>query len=195
MTFPIIPKPKSVGLLPRIGEDYSNEIIEVPNLITIEQVEKLKDFARDKESGLHRRGSKDLNTIASFYTCLVFRYNDPIYELLDYSWYQYGKQLDNEINFIEPYEIKIYNEGDKFDRHHDSCANVEISTCRKINLIIQLTDESEYDGGDLLLGSHVATRKMCTGIFFPADRIHAVTTITRGSRVSLIGHAWKPYSK
>jgi hypothetical protein len=194
MTFPIIPKPKSIDLPARNLEKDYREIIEIPNLISPQLAKELKDFAQDEvTSGLHRRGSKNFFTNASFYTCLVFRYENPIYETLDYVWEQYGKKIYSNIEFIEPYEIKKYIEGDKFDSHHDSCGNIETMMHRKLNLIIQLSDESDYEGGELSIGSYKASKTIGTGIFFPADVYHAVTTINRGNRLSLIGHAWGPY--
>jgi hypothetical protein len=197
MTFPITPKPKSIDLPGRLGNvDYSKAIFEVPNLVSPELAQELKAFASDSESsGLHRRGSKNSFTSASFYTCLVFRYDNPIYETLNHVWVDYGKNVEPDIAFIEPYEIKMYVEGDKFDSHHDFCGDPTTSMCRKLNLIIQLSDESDYDGGELLIGPHKLSRKIGTGIFFPADVYHTVTTITRGSRFSLIGHGWGPYNK
>ena len=51
MTFPVIPKPKSFDLPPRYaGADYAREIVEVPNLITVEQAEELKAFALDENT-------------------------------------------------------------------------------------------------------------------------------------------------
>lgn len=197
MTFPITPKPKSIDLPPRYdGVDYSKEILEVPNLVSPELAQELKLFASDTDSsGLHRRGSKNFFTNASFYTCLVFRYDNPIYETLQHVWSDYGKKVEPDIAFIEPYEIKMYVEGDKFDKHHDSCGDPKTTMCRKLNLIIQLSDESEYDGGELLIGPHKFSKTIGTGIFFPADVYHTVTTIDRGTRFSLIGHAWGPYNK
>jgi hypothetical protein len=197
MTFPITPKPKSIDLPARYGViDYTKEIIEIPNLVSAELAQELRSFASDTESsGLHRRGSKNLLTSASFYTCLVFRYDNPIYETLKHVWVDHGQKVEPDISFIEPYEIKMYVEGDKFDSHHDSCGDPTTSMCRKLNLIIQLSDESDYDGGELSIGPHKLSRKIGTGIFFPADIFHAVTTITRGTRFSLIGHAWGPYKK
>lgn len=195
MTFPIKPKPKSIDFPGRKGEiDYHSEIINIPNLLSPQLAKDLKDFAEEEStSGLHRRGSKNIFTNASFYTCLVFRYDNPIYETLDYVWNQYGKKIYSDIEFMEPYEIKKYIEGDKFDNHHDSCGNMETMMYRKLNLIIQLSDESDYDGGELMIGSYKLSKSIGTGIFFPADVYHNVTTITRGSRLSLIGHAWGPY--
>ncbi len=197
ISFPIHLKPKTVNLSPRFDRiDYSKEIIEIPNLITPDEAKRLTDYARNEGvSGLHRRGSKNSWTAASFYTCMVFFYEDPIYNKLNYVWEQYAKQIQPDIEFIEPYEIKIYVESDKFERHHDACGNPETMRHRKINLSLQLSDPSEYDGGDLLIDDYISSRAFGTGIFFPANVFHEVTPITRGARVTLIGHSWGPYLK
>jgi hypothetical protein len=192
MSFPIVNKPKSIMLPPAISD--TNNIIEVPNLISTDMANELKVFASDANiSGLHRRGSKNALTNASFYTCLVFRYDNLIYETLKDVWDLYGVKIDPNITFIEPYEIKMYVEGDKFDNHHDSCGNPETKMYRKINLIIQLSNELDYEGGDLIIGEHKLSRGIGTGIFFPADVYHRVTPIIKGTRFSLIGHGWGPY--
>jgi PKHD-type hydroxylase len=63
---------------------------------------------------------------------------------------------------------------------------------RKLSLTIQLSDPSDYAGGDLLL--HTAEnperpqRVQGTGIFFPGYTLHEVTPVTKGRRYSLV--AW-----
>lgn len=195
--FPVQLKPKSINLPPRFDKlNYAKEIIEVPNLITKSDAEILKTYANDTTaSGLHRRGSKNMLIDASFYTCLVFRYSDPVYSILDHVWIDYARQIDPNIVFIEPYEVKIYVTGDKFDSHHDACGDPTTNMCRKINLVIQLTDPDEYVGGNLFVDGHECSREFGTGIFFPADAFHEVSPITDGTRVSLIGHSWGPYQK
>ena len=64
-----------------------------------------------------------------------------------------------------------------------------------LNLSLQLSNSEDYDGGDLLIDDYVSSREFGTGIFFPADVFHEVTPITRGARVTLIGHSWGPYHK
>lgn len=182
-----------MSLPPRFGiTNYADVVIEVPNLLDKNSIEELIQYANDTESsGLHRRGSKDPGTRASFYTCLVYRHDHTIYKQLNYVWEDYAKKLDSDISIIEPYEIKKYVTGDAFDEHHDDCANQD--TKRKINLIIQLTDSSMYEGGDLFIGDYCASRTIGTGIFFPANVYHHVTEIKKGTRYSLIGHSWGPY--
>ena len=170
-------------------DSFSKFIIEVPDVLNTEQIETLKSYAHSEHSGLHRRGSKDRNTIASFYTCQVHPFVHEIYNILAPVWNNYEHQL----SFIEPYEIKSYIEGDLFDYHTDSYVNLIQHVNRKLNLLVQLSDENEYEGGDLLVNQFKCSRKKGTAILFPAHLFHCVTPITKGTRYSLIGHGWGPY--
>jgi PKHD-type hydroxylase len=64
---------------------------------------------------------------------------------------------------------------------------------RKLSIVIQLTDENEYDGCDLelILGAGDDTVKMPRSkgklIMFPSYIIHQVTPIIKGQRHSLVG--------
>ena len=175
--------------------DYS-AIVEIPNIIDKNQADQLKKFALDaKVSGRHRRGSKTPTYVqASFYTCLVFQHNSSIYSVLDSVWEQYCINKSPNITFIEPYEIKSYVKDDCFGIHNDILISKKQDFERKINLIVQLSDSDEYEGGDLFVGTVKCSRKFGTGIFFPAKYLHSVTTVTSGERFSLVGHAWGPIS-
>jgi PKHD-type hydroxylase len=72
---------------------------------------------------------------------------------------------------------------------------------RKLSIVVQLTDENEYEGGDLelILGAGddtvKMTRKKGKVIMFPSYIIHQVTPITKGQRHSLV--SWitgKPFT-
>lgn len=186
MFLPVLNKPDVV-------DEFENLTTEIPNLISKEVAEELRQFALDtKVSGLHHRGSKSAECFASFYTCLVFQHNHGIYEILDPAWEKYCAIHKPLIDFIEPYEIKSYTEGDVFGPHHDRLINRSLGLERKMNLIVQLSDENDYAGGDLIVGQHTCSREQGTGIFFPSHYTHSVTEITSGNRFSLVGHAWGP---
>lgn len=190
MFLPVQHKPDSSG-------NYVDAIVEVPNLITKELANELRAFALDSElSGWHRRGSKTPQYVrASFYTCLLCVYENAVYPILDRAWEQYEKSKNSNITFLEPYEIKSYVQGDQFSLHSDILISKNNDVERKINLVVQLSDEHEYEGGDLYIGSIKCPRTFGTGIFFPAKYLHCVTEVTRGERFSLIGHAWGPVSR
>lgn len=168
-------------------------IIEYPNVITKDIANDIIEYAHSEHSGIHRRGSKSPRMIsASFYTCLLWDTKHKLYELLDPLWEQYCKTVNANLSFIEWYEIKSYVEGDKFEYHTDGFSNYNFDIDRKVNIIIQLSDSNDYEGGDLIINSRTASREFGTAIFFPAHLMHCVTTINKGQRYSLIGHGWGP---
>ena len=66
------------------------------------------------------------------------------------------------------------------------------SISRKLSVVVQLTDPSEYEGGNLqvLSGSQPENIRKQRGLvaFFPSYTLHQVTPVTSGNRQSLV--AW-----
>ena len=88
----------------------------------------------------------------------------------------------------EGLQIAEYGLGDFFEWHKDH-AKGDQST-RKLSITIQLSDPSEYDGGDMefLTGADIrkAPKTLGTAIVFPAFVMHRITAVTRGTRRSLV---------
>ena len=90
------------------------------------------------------------------------------------------------------FQYTLYDrEGDFYRWHWDvfTGANV-VEYQRKLSVVIQLSDPSEYEGGDLILyvaGSEVTLPKSKgAALFFPSWINHAVTPVTSGSRETLV---------
>ena len=72
---------------------------------------------------------------------------------------------------------------------------------RKVSFSVQLSNPSDYEGGDLRFYRHSTTKFMeapkdkGTLILFPSWTIHEVTPVTAGTRYSLVswvnGPRWK----
>ena len=86
----------------------------------------------------------------------------------------------------------------------DSNYNLHVDTIyggvtRKLSVVLQLTDPSEYQGGDLELHVGVTpqtmSRQQGTLILFPSYVLHKVTPVTSGSRQSLVGWTSGPQFK
>jgi hypothetical protein len=180
---------KPIKTKPVFDSNYQTFIKEIPNVLNDDQIDRLVVYANSEQSGLHRRGSKSYHTVANFYTTQVFPFTDELYSLLDIFWEPY-----KNITFIEPYEIKKYIKGDFFGNHVDVYINLNENVDRKLNMIIQLSDTNDYEGGDLIVAGQVYSRQKGTAIIFPASLFHSITTITNGTRYSLIGHGWGPYT-
>jgi PKHD-type hydroxylase len=74
---------------------------------------------------------------------------------------------------------------------HVDMGAVPTSPCRKLSVVMQLSDPSEYEGGDLELkpdGDRATQIQKQRGLIvaFPSWTLHQVTPVTKGSRQSLV---------
>ncbi len=89
--------------------------------------------------------------------------------------------------------MKYSDTKDKYDWHLD-IGNFETSL-RKITASIQLSNQDDYEGGNLELsmtentgkGTAVGSREQGTLVLFPSFVGHRVLPVTKGVRYSLIG--------
>ena len=92
--------------------------------------------------------------------------------------------------FGEPLQLTNYNQSENgmYGWHQDYGGGVS----RKLSMVVQLTDPSEYEGGNLQMmtsGQPENVRKQRGLIaIFPSYVLHQVTPVTQGSRQSLV--AW-----
>ena len=111
----------------------------------------------------------------------------------------YGFVIDQ----YEPLQFTNYNEdrAEFYAPHLDTVYGVKSQmTSRKLSLVLQLTDASTYDGGDLLM--HVGRDKPMSVprqrgalVVFPSFMLHEVTPVQRGRRNSLVTWAHGPKFK
>lgn len=96
---------------------------------------------------------------------------------------------DCEIQYTEYHAT----ENGKYDWHHDIDWNRADGYDRKVSIILQLSDPSEYDGGEFSF-SEVENpvpeqlRQKGTILCFPSYLVHQVSPVTRGTRRSVV--AW-----
>ena len=86
--------------------------------------------------------------------------------------------------------------GDIITTGRESAVLVPLLSQRKISASLLLNDESEYEGGDLIiLNETVKQKKQGTIIVFPSFMAHQVTPVTSGVRYSAVcwmgGPKWK----
>jgi PKHD-type hydroxylase len=92
--------------------------------------------------------------------------------------------------FGEPLQLTNYDQSEHgmYGWHQDFGSGIS----RKLSMAVQLTDPSEYEGGNLqmMTTSEPQTVKKQRGLIavFPAYMLHQVTPVTQGSRQSLV--AW-----
>lgn len=94
--------------------------------------------------------------------------------------------------FAEGFQFTEYNEpGGHYTAHIDRM-NIG-QTIRKLSMTIQLSDPSDYDGGELEILSNleypeIAPKEQGTAFIFNSMLLHRVKPVTRGTRYSLV--AW-----
>lgn len=76
-----------------------------------------------------------------------------------------------------------------YDSHVDSGAMN--TPTRKISIVIQMSDPSEYEGGELQLFTHSepysVSKKKGRLVIFPSYMLHRVTPVTKGLRKTIVG--------
>ena len=125
-------------------------------------------------------------------------FNEVLHQMKMTNMYTFGFDLENiEIPQYTRYDYVEGGADQHYNWHIDSyLGGMGTRHDRKLSASIQLTDPSEYEGGDLLVGDDArmvedphmaeAMRQKVTVIFFPSFLRHCVTPVTRGSRSSLV---------
>lgn len=94
--------------------------------------------------------------------------------------------------FTERLQLTQYREQNQgfYDWHQDiGPMNMSL---RKLSLVVQLTPEEEYEGGELRLfmaernNNKPVSKKQGSVIWFPSYEAHMVTPVTKGTRHSLV---------
>jgi len=91
--------------------------------------------------------------------------------------------------FLEDMQFTRYEEiNAHYTWHIDASKATVIS--RKLSLVLQLSDPSEYEGGELQLFSGIkpetVTKQKGAIVLFPSYVLHRVTPLTKGTRYSLV---------
>lgn len=93
-------------------------------------------------------------------------------------------------DFAESAQVARYGaeRSGHFDWHSDIGAGA-LAARRKLTVVVQLSEPSDYDGGSLELRPHSSIRTVPrdrgSAVVFPSFVLHRVTPVTRGTRWSL----------
>lgn len=122
---------------------------------------------------------------------LVF---EKIYsKIIDVNQTQFGFNLTD----VEPFQFTTYAVGEYYKKHLDIGNNLDLgNTQRKLSFSIQLSNESDYDGGELCCyvsdSTITASKDKGSISFFPSFVLHEVKEVTKGKRCSLVGWVHGP---
>jgi len=118
-----------------------------------------------------------------------------LYDRLSYVARQLNGQFYrfNLFGFQEHFQYTVYESSTNghYTWHRDTGVDSDIGP-RKLSLVLQLTDPSEYEGGELELltsaNPQQVTKELGLISVFPSYNLHRVTPVTSGTRRTLV--AW-----
>jgi len=82
--------------------------------------------------------------------------------------------------------ILQYNKGCYFKRHRDRMDKNPKTTGRQQTLIIQLSNEDEYEGGELVVRDTISNKTKGNMILFDSGEWHELKELTKGTRYCLV---------
>lgn len=162
-------------------EEELNKIIEIGdnasiNSATIGNEGKINDEVRNSKTGW-----LPLNDETEF-----------IYDKLGYIARQLnGQFFDFDLwGFVEDLQYTIYESDNNHYTWHLDRGGSTADTPRKLSIVLQLSDPSEYEGGDLEIfaGPKPIVVEKQKGLIaaFPSFMLHRVTPVTKGIRRTLV---------
>lgn len=160
------------------SKEECKKIIEIGKNLTIKKAitfSKTKDVRLSKVSWIYPQ--EETNWIFRKLTDVVLDVNEKYFKF-------------NLSGFSEGLQFTIYESpGGKYEPHLDKS---NLSSIRKLSLVVQLSDPKKYVGGDLSFHlSHtpvVAPKEQGTTVLFPSYILHGVQPVSKGTRYSLV--AW-----
>lgn len=178
--------------------DHVERYAYVKNLFTKDECEWIVKFVKDKykmEQGTILSVDEVINPEIRESNVVFI---SPETEL---NWV-YGKLTDAVLNINRDFfkfDLFGFTEGLQFTeyvaptghygQHVDRAFNM--GNIRKLSIVVQLTDENEYEGGNFeIMDSSTPTplyRDQGTLLAFPSYTLHQVTPVTKGTRHSLVG--------
>jgi len=177
--------------------DNMHREVTLASLFTVEEIQKIKDLATALEEQAPRVGKKGEDKRVRKCKVKWLSVNEEctwVYQRLVDAIHRINSQYFNlNLYGIQTLQYTIYNAGDKsfYAKHRDVFFEVTNGLVRKLSFSIQLTDPSEYEGGELItdVGFFPTTASKVLGdvTFFLSDSVHEAKPVTKGVRHALVG--------
>ena len=91
---------------------------------------------------------------------------------------------------------RYYGNNNSFYSPHVDSNFGHFSENRKLTFVLQLSDPTEYEGGELRLHTgktpEVIPKERGLAVFFPSSTLHECTPVTNGKRCTLVGWVYGP---
>tara|TARA_B100000886_G_C20266594_1_gene425230 strand:- start:186 stop:710 length:525 start_codon:yes stop_codon:yes gene_type:complete len=146
--------------------------------------ESAKDFSKSHSIGIDGKPKIDGYRNAEIGKASPLRLPDIAKHVLEFNSKHYNMILSGDLQTA----VNKYGEGQYFDTHIDIVFNdsmLKMEQVRKLSCAIQLSDPSEYEGGELIVSGDVMSKGMGDLHIFHAVTPHKVDIITKGTRYSM----------
>ncbi len=165
---------------------------KLPNFICDEIIKEFNHKEKFSKAVVGEKG-EIIETIRNVYSQPV-----PRSHWLNSFFHYFGfdsnyENFDFKIENLSQVDFLKYTKGMFYKLHSDVSPKKNCNSHkRKLTIIIQLSDESEYSGGDIIvfgtcLEQYKLSKKKGTIIIFPSNLPHEVKEIKEGVRYSLVG--------
>ncbi len=161
-----------------IGKRFSEETATTGNNITSEEIRRSKVSwisPNQITEWIYRNLTDAVNQVNDQF----FKYDLTMIENLQFTYYG-----EEEVGFYTRHIDPV-----PWNKPHN----------RKLSFVTQLSDPSEYEGGELKIHSSynpiTIPKKQGSTVFFPSFMLHEVTEVTKGNRHTLVGWVHGPSFK
>ena len=185
-------------------KDYTKKLIqETARVNSQEQEKKKKEFTLDYHIKDTNKGFLPRKRSTKIKWILLEKDIEWLYKkLIDKIRHVNQDNFDLQLKFMENLQFSEYSDKENgFYATHTDCGRTgsleNFVDIRKLSFTIQLTDENEYTGGELILYPQgcdklVAPKKKGTIVFFESNIAHEVTPVIKGVRHSLVSWVQGP---
>lgn len=181
---------------------HAKTLIEEDGKIGLEEEKEKKEFSLDYHIKDINKGVIPRKRISSVKWIVLNKDTNWLFEkIIDKINEVNSKNFDLQLKFVENLQFTEYTEEKKgfYSKHHDCGLKKSLENyvdIRKLSFTIQLTDENEYEGGELIFHldkeEKKAPKSKGTIVFFESDILHEVTPVTKGVRHSLVSWVQGP---
>ena len=161
-------------------KEYANSIpTEKPQVIDKSNLEKLIVNDKVRICEIKWLNPTDVDWLYRKLVDIIHKVNSEVFNLNLYG--------------IQQLQYTIYNAADQgfYGAHRDVLATTSGGMLRKLSFSLQLTDPTEYEGGELIIDSgikpHLVSKELGDMHFFLSDLVHEARPVTKGSRHVLVG--------
>lgn len=180
---------------PAISKAHNHPFISWADAFTNEELDQIVEYAKTLPTQAAQvSNGQNITEIRSAQVSWISNNEEAgwIYDRLAFVARQINSKFYNFdlYGFLEDLQFTVYKESteDHYTWHIDMAD--QAPAARKLSLVLQLSDPSEYEGGELQTMSgpnpSVVDRQKGLIAAFPSYMLHRVTPVTKGTRYSLV---------